>query len=244
MKISVAMATYNGEKFIKEQLDSILPQLSPGDEVVVSDDGSTDKTVDIISEYAKDDSRICFVKGPGKGAILNFEHVIGKCSGDVIFLCDQDDVWLPNKVKAVVGKFEETKADLILHNAVIVNENLEEINTFFDMRKVSSGVVKNIAKNSYMGCAMAFKSDLKKAVLPFPKRLPMHDQWIGLLGEIYGKVAFIDEPLMLYRRHGGNVTDDKHAPVATMLKWRASIVSSVVRRRLSLSKKEFSHAKH
>lgn len=244
MKVSVAMATYNGERFIREQLDSILPQLSPQDEVVISDDGSTDRTVDIILEYANGDDRICLVKGPGKGAIFNFEHAIKRCSGDVIFLCDQDDVWLPGKVKTVLEKFDKTGAELILHNAAVVNEALEQMGTFFDIKKVESGVVRNMVKNSYMGCAMAFRSTLKKAVMPFPKGMPMHDQWIGLLAEIYGKVALIDEPLMLYRRHGGNVTGDTHAPLVTMLKWRVGIISAVVKRRLSLSKKEYIDVEH
>ncbi len=239
MKVSVALATYNGERFIREQLDSILPQLSPGDEVIVSDDGSSDGTVDIILGYAEKDERVRLIKGPGKGAVRNFEHAISQCSGDVIFLCDQDDVWLPGKVEAVLKKFDESGADLVLHNAKIVNEDLAEIVSFFENRRVAKGVLRNIYKNSYMGCAMAFLSSLKRAALPFPKNLPMHDQWLGLVAEMYGKVAFIDEPLMLYRRHGGNVTGDRHSSLANMLKWRGAIAAALLKRRQSLSKREY-----
>lgn len=239
MKISVAMASYNGEKYIKEQIASILPQLSEGDEIVISDDGSKDATLDIVGEFAGKDSRVKPIKGQGKGAILNFQNAIEHCSGQLIFLCDQDDVWLSNKVRSVVDRFKKTGADLVMHDVKVVNEELECIKpSFFAARGVKKGILKNIIKNSYMGCAMAFKSYLKDIILPFPKNLPMHDQWIGLICEIYGKVDFIDKPLGLYRRHGDNVTGDSRSDIFTMLAWRAAICASLLKRRILVSKRE------
>lgn len=97
--ISVCIATYNGEKYLKEQLDSIIPQLTAQDELIISDDGSKDTTMEIIKRYAANDSRIKVYKGPGKGVIANFEFAINQTQGEFIFLADQDDVWLPEKVQ-------------------------------------------------------------------------------------------------------------------------------------------------
>ena len=131
--ISVAMATYNGEKYIKEQLESILRQLNVNDEVVISDDGSTDNTIKIVNDFK--DSRIKIICGPKKGIIKNFENAIKNCTGKYIFLSDQDDIWLDNKVNEVLNCF---KSDItcVLHDAKIVDTNLNAIDdSFFKFRK-------------------------------------------------------------------------------------------------------------
>ena len=115
-KISVALAAYKGENFIGEQLSSILTQLADTDEVVVSDDFPQGKTKEIVLSMAESDKRIRYIEGPAKGLIMNFENAIKNCTGDYIFLADQDDVWLPDKVESVVEEFEKG-ADLVLHNA-------------------------------------------------------------------------------------------------------------------------------
>ena len=133
-KISVAMAVYNGETYIKEQLGSILNQLHKDDEIIISLDPSNDKTVQIIDSF--NDQRIKVINGPGKGLILNFENAIKHTHNEIIFLCDQDDVWLPNKVDTVLTCFEDQKINVILHNAKIVDKDLNVIeNSFFDYRK-------------------------------------------------------------------------------------------------------------
>ena len=105
-RISVAMVSYNGEKYIRQQLDSILTQLIPQDEIIISDDGSTDRTKEIIEEYQKRDSRIRLIEGPGRGVKKNVEHVLKQCRGEIIFLADQDDIWKPEKVKKVLEVME------------------------------------------------------------------------------------------------------------------------------------------
>lgn len=97
------MATFNGGRYLREQLDSILNQLTLEDELIISDDGSTDETCQIIKEYTQLDNRIKFVEGPRKGVIANFNHAIQQSKGDIIFLADQDDVWLPNKVAKITA---------------------------------------------------------------------------------------------------------------------------------------------
>lgn len=231
MCISVVMAVYNGEKYIREQLNSILPQLNLDDEIVISVDPSSDNTNKILNDYMEKYCQIKVFEGKGQGLIKNFENAISKASNEYIFLCDQDDVWLPNKVETILSVFEKEACDLVLHDAKIVDENLNIIeNSFMCQRKSNGNYLKNIIKNSFIGCCMAFKKDFKKTILPFPKDIPMHDQFIGLLALKKGKVVLLKRPLLLYRRHDNNASDEKHANFMQMIKWRINILKSVVKR--------------
>lgn len=227
MKISVAMATYNGEKFVKEQILSILSQLGGGDEIVVSDDGSTDKTLEIIR--AINDRRIKIFSGPKKGVKQNFGNAISKCSGDYIFLSDQDDIWLPNKVAVVKDAFEKEKCDCIVHDAEVFESDSERViePSFFAWRKSGKGIAKNIWKNTYIGCCMAFSADMKKYILPIPDNVNMHDQWIGILCEKHNGSVFIPEILVKYRRHEGNQTEMKHGGFCRMIRSRFSFAKEL-----------------
>lgn len=226
--ISVAMATYNGEEYIKEQLDSILVQLNNNDEIVISDDGSSDNTINIINSYK--DKRIKLINGPKLGVKKNFENAIKNCQNEYIFLADQDDIWVGNKVEIVLNYFIRKKADLIIHDCDVVNNKLEVINeSFYDLRKSKKGKIKNIFKNSYIGCCMAFKSSFKDKILPIPNNIEMHDQWIGLKIERYGKVKFINEKLIHYRRHDNNVSLMKHYPLFKMLKNRIIFIKEFMK---------------
>ncbi len=228
-KISVALAAYKGENFIGEQLSSILTQLADTDEVIVSDDFPQGKTKEIVLEMAEEDARIKYIEGPSKGLIMNFENAIKNCTGDYIFLADQDDVWLPDKVEKVCEEFEKG-ADLVLHNAMVTDKDLKITDTsFFSSHGTKTGYFNNILKNSYMGCCMAFKTELKEKILPFPESLPMHDQWIGLLAEKTGKVSLVEKPLILYRRHGENMTGGKTS-LKQKIMWRISIAQEIKKR--------------
>ena len=181
--ISVAIATYNGEKYIEEQLKSILSQLNIDDEIIISDDGSTDNTINIINSM--NDKRIKLIQGPKKGVKQNFANAISNCSGKYIFLSDQDDIWVNNKVDKVLNIFENNKYDCITHNCYVVNGDNSEIiiDSFFQHRKSKKGIVSNMWKNKYLGCCMVFRSDMKKNILPIPNNIEMHDQWIGIICE-------------------------------------------------------------
>ena len=201
------MAAYKGEKYIKAQIASVLPRLGERDELIISDDCPRDSMREIVSSF--NDSRIKYIEGPGRGVIKNFENALNFCSGDIIFLCDQDDVWLEGKVEKCV-KALNNGAILVLHDATVTDGELNVTeDSFFSLHKSTLGFKKNILRNSYMGCCMAFRSELKDTVLPFPDKLPMHDQWIGLCAEKTGRTEMIKEPLILYRRHGDNVTGGK-----------------------------------
>jgi len=203
--ISVCIATYNGEKYIKEQINSILYQLEENDEIIVSDDGSTDKTLEIIKEL--NDKRIKIFYNNGlKGHTYNFESALTHSSGDYIFFSDQDDVWLPNKVRIMSEYLKKYSA--VFSDAVVVDEYLNTIKpSFFQLRNSGKGVFKNFYKNSYFGFGMAFNKDLLHFALPFPVQKEMgHDMILGFIANMKNSIIFIDDKLTLYRRHDMSVT--------------------------------------
>ncbi|PMM49032.1 glycosyltransferase [Vibrio breoganii] len=232
-KVSVCLASYNGENYIRQQIDSILEQLEEHDELIISDDDSIDDTICIISDIS--DSRVRVLKGPCTGLIDNFENALLAASGDIIILSDQDDVWLPGRVKLardiLVG---DTLLSVV--DCKIVDRDLNTIDeSFFRSRKSKKGLIKNIWKNSYLGCCMAFDKKLLDVSLPFPKDIPMHDWWFGLNAELNGSVIFVNEPYVLYRRHDSNAspTDLSHNSGLSMsirLKQRLSLTFALMKR--------------
>jgi glycosyltransferase involved in cell wall biosynthesis len=203
-KISVCLATYNGEKYIKEQIDSILIQLGENDEIIISDDGSTDNTIDIIKKY--NDYRIkIYHNNNRKGVIGNFENALNYSTGEFIFLSDQDDIWLSDKIVKTLPYLKDY--DLVISDCKIVDEKLNIVyESVFEKFGSKSGFLRNFYKNYYWGCCMAFNHKIKDYILPFSKKIAMHDIWIGLNVELNGSVFFLDQPLILYRRHGQNVS--------------------------------------
>lgn len=225
--VSVAMAAYNGEKYIKEQIDSILKQLSDKDELIISLDPSTDSTESIIKSY--NDSRIRLISGPGRGFIWNFENTLKYCSKDIIFLCDQDDVWMDDKINSVLDCFSSTGALLVMHDCKVVDEHLNIIKpSFFSNTKKTTRILTTLIKNPYIGCCLAFRKELVSKLLPFYKYTPTHDQYIGLSAELNGKSVLLHKPLILYRRHQGNIstTATRHLSVFKMIQWRIQILLS------------------
>ena len=239
MRRSVALAAYNGGTYIRQQLESILSQLGPDDEVIVSDDGSTDDTRTIVSGLAAADPRIRLTDGPGKGLIRNFEHALSLCGGEIIFLCDQDDVWLPGKVAACTAALESPGVWLVLHDAHIVDGEQNRLHdSFFEWRGVRGGVFRNLIKNSFIGCCMAFRRELLDVALPFPDGIPMHDQWLGMLAQKRGKVVLLKQPLLDYRRHGGNASADRHGSLGRIIRNRFRLWRALRARSQQLNKEE------
>lgn len=225
--ISVCMATHNGEKYIKEQLDSILCQLAPDDEVVISDDGSTDRTLDIISEYKDQRLKIYHFKQPvitSHSHIYvahNFENALGKATGDYIFLCDQDDMWHSNKVSKCVEQLNQF--DLVVHNFRLV----DEFGTWLGKNLYEGNFKKQnllICGNIYFGCSMAFRRSFIDKIIPFPKYLLLHDYWIGAIIQMIGTMTYIDEPLMDYRYREESVSHAPHNSFLFKILYRAYIV--------------------
>lgn len=226
--ISVCMATYNGAAYLREQLDSILVQLEETDELIVSDDGSTDETVAILASYAAKDPRIQVLKGPGKGLIKNFEYGIRHTRGELVFLADQDDVWLPEKVAKIKAVFAENPAvDVVVSDLSVTDEQLKvQYASYFQLKKVKTGFWRNVWRNGYIGAGMAFRSRLKEKILPFPDKIPMHDMWIGLLAG--NKLRLLPESLTLYRRHGNNSSElASSTSFRQKLVWRGNLLMSL-----------------
>ena len=230
--ISVCMATYNGASFIVEQIDSILKNISIDDELIISDDGSTDATCTLIKQIMERDSRVKLVKGPQKGIIANFENAIVQAKGEFIFLSDQDDVWCEDKVSTVLKSFEDKNTMVVVHDSYVVNEKMQIIiPSYFDFRKSAPGVIKNIVKNTFVGCCMAFRRNLLSYALPIPRNIEMHDQWLGICGELNGDVRFIKDKLIYYRRHGENSSSlSKHHPLIKMIRNRLLFIKSIILR--------------
>ncbi len=202
MNISVCMATHNGEKYLHQQIDSILIQLEVNDELIISDDNSSDKTHDIITSYH--DLRIKFIGSKRFGTpAKNFEYALANCTHTIIFLADQDDVWHMDKIK--IMKNALVSSELVICDCRVVDENLQPIyNSFFQHNRSKSGLLKNLMKNSFIGCCMAFHRTVLERSLPFPENIILHDQWIGLVAERHFNVTFIPEILVDHRRHPKN----------------------------------------
>lgn len=228
-KISVAMATYNGERYIKKQIQTILENLKKYDELIISDDGSTDKTIEIIKKF--NDNRIKLLEGHRKGIKKNFENAINNCSGDIIFLSDQDDIWMKDKVKIVKNYFNKNeKLILIQHDAIVVDDKENVIyQSFAEHRKVKTGIIKNLIKNSYHGCCMAFRKELINEIIPIPNNIYLHDEWIGLIAELNGKTKFVGEKLIKYRRYDGNSSSFTHLPIKKMIKNRVNYIKEIIK---------------
>lgn len=224
------MTTYNGEKYVKEQIESILNNLSDEDELVIGDDGSCDSTVDIIRGF--NDSRIKLYKNRNLGINKNFEFVISKCLGDVIFLSDQDDVWLDGKVRKVLDVFENDNCVIVEHDALICSNGKIQSKTLFQQRHVYTGRYRNWIRNTYHGSCMAFSKDLVKHVMPIPNSGCWHDQWIGMISYDYGKTCYIHEPLMIYRRHDGNNSVNRY-PIYTQILRRIQVMKHYVLYRIA-----------
>ena len=236
-RVSVALASYNGMDYLKEQTESILKNLTAEDELVISDDGSNDGTLEFLRKLAEKDERVRVVEGPGKGIKKNFENALVHCLGEYIFLADQDDVWTENKVDTVLMAFREKGCSLVMHDAVVVNEDhTEEIMpSFFAYRGSKAGACANIIKNTYMGCCMAFRREIIKWILPIPEEIQMHDQWIGVINDIKGTgTCILPEKLLSYRRHERNNSDFSHNTVPVMLKNRLIFLRALFRQMYQL----------
>lgn len=227
--ISVCIATYNGERFIREQIDSILRQLSSDDEIIVSDDGSTDNTISIINSI--DDKRIRVIEGPRKQSpTSNFECALKASKGDFIFMSDQDDVWKPNKVNICMEWLQ--RYDCVVSDAEVTDSSLNPLYpSLYAIMQVRQGRIYNtIWKNGYTGCCMAFRRNVLEASLPFPKDIPMHDIWIGNVAAYKYNVKFIPDTLIYFRRHEDttscNGKGSKYS-IWQQMKFRWSVIKNI-----------------
>lgn len=209
--VSIAMCTYNGEKYLRGQLDSIIDQTYMNLEIIVVDDGSKDGTMDILNKYASNDSRIkIFQNEKNLGFVQNFSKAISLCNGDFIALADQDDIWKNNKIEVFINEIGEntliySDAELIDEDGAILDKCL-----IWPNRNLVSGACNKafFFYNCVSGNTLMFKRDLLTSILPIPA-VSFHDIWIAYVASSLGTITYTDEPMTYYRRHQEQVTKTK-----------------------------------
>lgn len=208
MRVSVAMCTYNGEKYLREQIDSILQQTITVNEIIVCDDMSSDDTTLILEEYKKKHPNLFYIhtNEVNLKSIKNFEKAISLCTGDILFLSDQDDVWMNNKVEEILKTFElNPTIQVIATNGECIDENGKKINskTIWDLiSKVNRSYFKIISsyQNFATGATIALKSKFALNNSIFPLTIH-HDEWLALKASYDNIFLFIDQKLIKYRIH-------------------------------------------
>lgn len=225
------MAVYNGEKYLREQIDSILCQLSDADELVVSYDESTDASKEIVDSYGKHDNRVKIFKNPYRpGVVKNFQNALEHTSGDIIFFSDQDDVWMPNKIERVIKEFDDPRVTVVFHDSYPTDANLNIINdsTFKCRGGARETTLGNLYRLSFIGCCMAFRAEYKPVIIPIPTIYRSHDWWTGcLLGCGRTRMKAIQEPLIYHRSHSNNATPDKRPPLSYQIHVRWIIIKNI-----------------
>ncbi len=224
------MATFNGQRFLIEQVRSIIDQLEDEDRLIVSDDGSSDRTVEILSEFGPKIQVIGTTKTDG--IVSNFERALSaafKMDFDVYTLADQDDVWLDGRVAEIKHRLSECSA--IMMNGIVVDSSAEPTGeSIFDFVGRRKGFFSNFLKNSYVGCCLAFRREVIALALPFPKNLPWHDWFLALICESHFDIVRVEQKLMLYRRHSSNASATglrSKSSTFSKLRSRASIVKAL-----------------
>lgn len=215
MKTSVAVCTYNGEYFLKKQIDSILNQTHPVDEIIICDDKSTDGTLDILYSYKKAFPKLFEIHINEKNlrSVKNFEKALSLCNNDIIFLCDQDDIWVNDKVEKYLNYFiKHPNISVIASNGFRIDEygHSLDVITIWDviglMRdekiKINFFEIISFSGNIATGATMAIKKDFLKKTLPFPEVTEFHhDEWLALIAASEEKFDFIDDKTFYYRQH-------------------------------------------
>jgi len=240
--VSVCMATWNGARFLGMQLETVVPQLRPGDELVVVDDASLDETMEIlkVAERELGGTLRLYQNERTLGAISTFERALALAKGEILLPCDQDDYWLPGKVERIRNAFAKDAATtLVLSDAQLIDGAGQVLaSSLATVKPYRRGLLSNLVRNTFLGCTMAFRRSSLEYCLPFPAGTPMHDQWIGILHTLFGKVVYLDEPLIQYRRHGGNATADNHASWVQMAQWRLDLMRNLAARWWRTSRNE------
>lgn len=239
-KISIAMAVCNGEKYLKEQLESILNQIETQDEIVISYDPSIDGTFALIQEYAERNPSIKIFQNEehSRGLVSNFENALQHCSGDIIFYSDQDDIWFPTKLQKVSEKFADSRVTVVIHDTILIDAKGNEIApSTFAIRGGNTSLIKNLIRLSYIGCAMAFRADMLPIVLPLATTKRSHDWWTGSICSSFGRMEIIREPLILHRMHDDNATPKKRPSLFYQISVRMRIISQLMVRKLKFASK-------
>jgi glycosyltransferase involved in cell wall biosynthesis len=233
LSISVVLPLYNGSRFIRPQIESVLGQLVSGDELIVVDDSSTDPSCEIVASYGS--PYVHLVRNEtNQGVRFTVQRGLEHAQNDIIFLCDQDDIWLPGKRAAFIAEFErDSGVSLVISDAEVIDEEGRLIaRSFMNEYRggFRGGVLQTIWRNSYLGCALAVRKSVLDRALPIPQGAPMHDMWLGVIAKLSGRVTYLSTPYLQYRRHASNYSPDRPQSWGRRLRWRWSLACAIANR--------------
>lgn len=224
MNISVIMAAYNGELYIEEQIASIVSQLEENDELIISDDGSTDKTKIIIKKMQDKYPNIVLIDGPKEGIAANFENGVCRARNEIIAFTDQDDIWVDNKVLLLKMAFKNNaNVEMVMHNAGYIDADGKILaGNIFDDRKTCHGFIRNLIRSTYYGCCMAFRREFISRYYNNVTNMKAYDQYLGLCAEKRHVSLFIDELLIYHRIHLQN--ESRKLTLPEKIRFRMTII--------------------
>ncbi len=236
--VTILLAVYNGEKYLKAQIESILSQSFEDFKIIIRDDGSTDQSVDIINYYCNEypNKIFCISGAPTGSAKLNFAELLDNCDADYIMFCDQDDVWLPTKIEKTLAAMQLAenggKTPVLVHSDLkVVDQKLCEIApSFFEFQKLFQNDItlpKLLVQNYVTGCTVMINRALRQKCGRIPPDCIMHDWWLALIATLFGKLICINESTMLYRQHSDNQVGAKAAYGIAFIKRKLATLDKV-----------------
>lgn len=234
--VAILLSTYNSGCYLADQIKSIFSQTYKNWKLYIRDDGSTDGTVNLIEKYANQDDRIEFINSnsiKNIGVIKSFFYLLNRSDADFYMFCDQDDVWLNNKVeisvKAILEKGQPEIPVLVHTDLKVVDKDLNVISNSFIKRqrlKKTNKLSNLLVQNNVTGCTVLINNKLKKLLATIPNGVMMHDWWMALVATSLGKVFFIDQPTILYRQHGNNAVGSRNIIQKVFLGYRLRTIKS------------------
>ncbi|MCG9892955.1 MAG: glycosyltransferase family 2 protein [Thermosynechococcaceae cyanobacterium MS004] len=219
MSLDIVLATYNGDRFLDAQIKSILAQDYPDWRLLIRDDGSCDRTHEIIQTYLqREPHRLQWIDAgepENVGVTLNFNRLLEQSSEDYTFLCDQDDSWLPHKISNTLETMQRlelqwgAETPILVHSDLsVANEHLEVLHSSFwrsqNLDPACNSLQHLLIRNHITGCTVLINKALRELALPIPKSVFMHDWWLGLVAAAFGQAAYLKQPTVLYRQHQHN----------------------------------------
>lgn len=237
--VTVLLAVFNGEKYLKEQIESILAQTFSDIKIVIRDDGSTDNSADIIKDFCSkySDKVSCLEGNPTHSAAQNFAKLLEACDDDYIMFCDQDDIWLPQKVQKTLDAMKASEGEngeiptLVHSDLKVVDQNLNVVSdSFFEFQRLSQEDItlpKLLVQNYVTGCTVMINRALAQKCGKIPQNCIMHDWWLALAAQLFGKIVCVNEPTMLYRQHSDNQVGAKASYGIELIKRKLANIDKV-----------------